>query len=167
MKLSSFEAIVEALHRKGVRYLVAGGLAVVAHGYLRLTKDVDLLVQLTAENVAAAFAALAELGYRPRQPVDAAGFADPAQRRRWIEEKAMVVLAFFSDRYRDTPVDVLVTEPLSFDEEYEQALVKELSPGLPVRFLRREPLIRLKREAARPQDLTDIDQLNLLAEGAE
>jgi hypothetical protein len=42
VKLSSFEAIVEALHRRGVRYLVAGGLAVVAHGYLRLTKDVDL-----------------------------------------------------------------------------------------------------------------------------
>lgn len=46
MKLSSVEAIVGALEKAGVRYLVAGGLAVVAHGYLRFTKDIDLVVQL-------------------------------------------------------------------------------------------------------------------------
>ena len=31
----------------GVRYLVAGGRAVHAHGYLRFTRDVDLAVVLT------------------------------------------------------------------------------------------------------------------------
>ena len=29
-----------------MRYLVAGGLAVNAHGYLRLTRDVDIVLQL-------------------------------------------------------------------------------------------------------------------------
>lgn len=38
MKLASFEAIVRALKDANVRYLVAGGLAVKAHGYLRITK---------------------------------------------------------------------------------------------------------------------------------
>lgn len=163
---SSFETIIESLDRRQVRFLVAGGLAVVAHGYLRLTQDVDLLIELTALNLVRAFEALSELDYRPRQPVDAKAFADPVQRRRWIEEKGMMVLAFFSDLHRETPVDVFVTEPVDFDEEYETALVKELAPGRPVRFLRRETLIRLKREAGRPQDLADIDQLELLAEDA-
>jgi hypothetical protein len=40
--LQSFEALRQALHRAGVRYLVAGGLAVAAHGYLRFTKGVDI-----------------------------------------------------------------------------------------------------------------------------
>lgn len=35
MRLSSFEAIIGALHGAEVRYLIAGGLAAVgAHGYL-------------------------------------------------------------------------------------------------------------------------------------
>jgi hypothetical protein len=41
MKLASVEALVAALEEAGVRYLVAGGLAVNAHGYLRFTHDVD------------------------------------------------------------------------------------------------------------------------------
>lgn len=43
MKLAGFEAIATALDDAGVRYLVAGGLAVNAHGYLRFTKDVENL----------------------------------------------------------------------------------------------------------------------------
>jgi len=37
----------------GVRFLVAGGLAVNAHGYVRFTKDADLVIDLTAENIRA------------------------------------------------------------------------------------------------------------------
>jgi hypothetical protein len=36
------------------------------------------------------------------------------------------VLNFWCDRHRDTPVDVFVTEPFNFDEEYGRALVKLL-----------------------------------------
>ena len=39
MKLASFEALVAALEAARVRYLVAGGLAVSAHGCLRYTRD--------------------------------------------------------------------------------------------------------------------------------
>ncbi|CUS36599.1 hypothetical protein [Candidatus Nitrospira nitrificans] len=46
MKLTSFEAIVRALNDAGIRYLVVGGLAVNAHGYLRFTKDADFVIQL-------------------------------------------------------------------------------------------------------------------------
>ena len=53
MKLATFDAICIALNDAGVRFLVAGGLAVNAHGYLRLTYDVDLVVQLDRENIQA------------------------------------------------------------------------------------------------------------------
>lgn len=75
-----------------------------------------------------------------------------------------MVLVFLSDQHRATPVDVFVNEPVDFEAEYERALVKELAPGRPVRFLRRETLIRLKREAGRPHDLADVQQLELLGD---
>jgi hypothetical protein len=65
VKLTSFEAIVRALNGAGVRYLIAGGLAVNAHGYLRFTKDADFIIQLIPDNIARAFAALGTLGYTP------------------------------------------------------------------------------------------------------
>ena len=88
MKLASFEAIVRSFDEAGVRYLVAGGLAVNAHGYMRLTKDVDLVLDLRPDNVKRALHALDGLGYRPTVPVAAAQFADPEQRWRWMKEAA-------------------------------------------------------------------------------
>ena len=38
MKLSSFEALAATLETAGVRYLIAGGLAVAAHGYVFVTE---------------------------------------------------------------------------------------------------------------------------------
>ena len=80
MKLASFEAIVRALNEAGVRYLVAGGLAVNAHGYLRFTKDADFVIELIPDNITRVFAALAPLGYTPPAPITAEQFADRATR---------------------------------------------------------------------------------------
>ena len=55
MKLATFEEIVKALNKNGVRYLVVGGMAVVAHGYGRLTYDLDLVIKLTKENIITGF----------------------------------------------------------------------------------------------------------------
>ena len=42
------------------------------------------------------------------------------------------------------------------------AQVEQLAPGVPVRILRLETLVRLKQEAGRPQDLADIAELRLI-----
>lgn len=83
MKLESVKAIVEALNVAGVRYLIAGGLAVIAHGYLRFTKDMDIVVQLIPDNIKRAFDALGRLGYRPTVPVTGEQFADAGNRELW------------------------------------------------------------------------------------
>ena len=160
MKLASFEAVIRAFEQAGVRYLVAGGLAVNAHGLLRFTKDVDLVVQLLPENVERAFRALGKLGYRPMVPITAAQFADAHQRETWIREKGMQVLQFWSDAHRETPVDLFVTEPFAFDQEYERALIKPLGPTA-VRFVTIPTLIRMKEIAGRPQDRIDIEHLRM------
>jgi hypothetical protein len=161
MRLESVEAIVGALNRAGVRYIVAGGLAVIAHGYLRFTKDVDLVIQLRPENIKRAFEAFAALGYRPVVPVTGEQFADAETRERWIREKGMTVLQLWSDDHRETPIDLFVSEPFDFDTEYEEALRKSLFGRLEVRVVSIPTLIAMKEAAGRPEDKIDVEHLRM------
>ena len=164
MKLASFEAIVRVFEEAGLRYLVAGGLAVNAHGYLRFTKDVDFVVQLIPGNIERAFAALRTLGYRPTVPITAEQFADAALRESWIKDKGMQVLQFWSDQHLETPIDVFVIEPFPFEEEYQRSLIKPLHGTIQVRFVSIPTLIRMKEVAGRPQDRIDIEHLRMRLE---
>jgi hypothetical protein len=51
MMIGEIEAVLDALNRAQARYLVVGGVAVVLHGYLRTTADLDLVLHLTPDNV--------------------------------------------------------------------------------------------------------------------
>ncbi len=161
MELRSFEAIMNALNESAVRFLLVGGMAVVAHGHGRLTHDVDLVIQLDRENVLRAFAAFSRLGYQPRVPVTAEAFAEPANRRLWIQEKGMTVLNLYSERYRGTPVDVFVEEPFDFDEAHARAHIAEVE-GVPFRYVDIATLIHMKEMAGRPVDLDDVRHLRML-----
>jgi len=44
MNANSFLMIADALNNASVRFLVVGGLAVGAHGHVRYTNDVDLVI---------------------------------------------------------------------------------------------------------------------------
>lgn len=150
---------MKALNDAGARYIVVGGLAVNAHGYQRLTHDVDFVIQLQPENIRAAFSALEPLGYRPTVPVSGEQFADADQRQSWIEDKGMRVLNLYSDQHRDTPLDLFVSEPFDFEREYAQAMRAEITPGLEARFANIPALIKMKEEAGRERDHDDIQHL--------
>jgi hypothetical protein len=51
--------IVETLDRGAVEYALCGGMAVAVHGYVRATKDIDLLIR--AEDLDVAERVLAEV----------------------------------------------------------------------------------------------------------
>lgn len=161
MRLASFEAIIGALHGAEVRYLIAGGLAVGAHGYLRSTRDVDLVGRLVAENVERMFAALQGLGYRAMASLTPGQFADAAWRERWMKDNGVPVLAFRSDRHPETPVKVFAAEPFAFEDEYRRSLVKPLHESIAVRFVCIETLIRMKEASGRLADRADAEQLRL------
>jgi len=164
MKLHSIEAVVRALNEAGIRYLIAGGLAVNAHGYPRLTRDIDLVLALDSDNILRAFEALKNVDYLPVVPVTALQFADAATRKQWIEEKGTKVLGFFSDGHRETPLGVFVYEPFDFDVEFATSFKDELRPGLEVRFVSIPTLIDMKEVANRPKDIDDIQHLRWILE---
>jgi hypothetical protein len=163
MEMSGAEAVFGALNRSGVAYLVVGGLAVNAHGYVRMTMDIDLVIALDPENILKALRALAAEGFRPAVPVTPEQVADPANRKLWREEKDMRVLKLWSDTYRLTPVDIFIYEPFDFDMENARALHLDLGEGLRVPIVSLEALLEMKREAGRPQDLADMDALREVA----
>lgn len=164
MKLASIITIVQALENAGVRFLVAGGVAVNLHGYARLTHDLDLVIELSPENARTAMRALAALGYRPQVPVAIEAFADPEQRREWIERKHMEVFSLASDEHPWTSVDVFVTEPFAFDDEYRRADRYAIDNGLEIRAVTPDTLIAMKRVADRERDRDDIVHLQWIIE---
>jgi hypothetical protein len=91
MEQRSLQEIFTALNQASVNYLVVGGLAVVAHGYMRTTADLDLVIGLEPANIKAGLQALMDIGYRMAIPVTIEQFADPVLRERWRAEKGMMV----------------------------------------------------------------------------
>lgn len=164
VKANAVIRVLEALSTAGVRFIVAGGLAVNVHGVIRLTHDIDLVVQLKRENIEKAFASLQGAGYRPSVPVVWESFADPDTRQRWIDEKAMKVLNFWSDTNWDTPVDVFVIEPFDFENEYEAAVKRSFAGMESIRFVSLPTLLEMKKAAGRAKDLSDIAELRLIAD---
>lgn len=157
--VDAIEAIGRELAADRVRYLVVGGLALHAYGGDRLTYDIDLVIQLEPDNLVRAFEALARATYRPLVPVQPSQLADSLHRERLIREKGMILLNFWSDRFRETRLDVFVAEPFDFNTEYEHALCDELAPGINLRYPRIDTLIEMKKLAGRPKDLQDVEFL--------
>lgn len=60
-ELEDLLALCRSLNEHRVRYLLIGGFAVILHGYVRATKDIDLLVDASPENVRGLKAAMAFL----------------------------------------------------------------------------------------------------------
>lgn len=162
MKKTGFEAIVRALNDAQVPFITVGGVAVVHHGYGRATQDVDLVIRMEEQIILRAFHALGVIGYRPVVPITGDQFAKPAMREQWGREKGMKVLRFWSDQHPQTPLDIFIFEPFEFENELKKSDLRESGPGLQARIVSLDTLLAMKRSAGRPQDIADIDELNLL-----
>jgi len=157
------ERTLSALEEAQVRYLVVGGVAVVLHGHLRVTADLDLVVQLTPDNVERAIRALQGLGYRPRAPVAASQFARAEVREEWIRDKGLTVFSLWSPEHPGFEVDLFVQEPFDFDAVYDRAVRVELDSCMAT-VISRSDLIVLKEATGRPRDQEDVAALRALGE---
>lgn len=158
MEVRSIKAVIKALNDAHVKYLIVGGVAVVAHGYERFTRDLDLVIGLEPGNIRRGLHSLLAIGYALKIPVTPEQFADAKLREEWRREKNMIVLQLWSDEHKRTPIDVFVYEPFDFAKEYNRAeqlsVEDQMAP-----IVSRETLIKLKKAAGRAQDLADIEKL--------
>lgn len=150
--------IFAALDEAQVDYVVVGGLAVILHGYLRATADLDLALGLSGDNPARGMQALAGIGLQPRLPVPLEDFADAAKRDDWRRSRNMQVFPLWDPANPLRSVDVFIEEPIDFRSLLAAAIDKDLD-GVSVKVACIPHLIEMKQRAGRPRDLDDIAKL--------
>ena len=138
--------------------MVVGGVATVLHGHVRLTANVDLIIDLEEKAAARAVRTLTEYGLKPRAPVSPRDFADSRIRGIWIQEKGMQVFSLFKPDGPLLSVDVFMDHPIEFESFYGRSEECDIG-SCPVRIASIQDLIQLKRLANRSQDREDIAKL--------
>jgi predicted nucleotidyltransferase len=153
-----FLDIFQKLNEKKLDYVVIGGVALVMHGVVRLTADLDLMVDMEQGNLQKLIDAMAELGYRARIPEPPAALLDPEKRRTWHEEKNMEVFSFYDPAKPLALLDVMIHELIAYPRIKRNAVIMAVGPvRIPVASI--DDLIALKKISGRPQDLEDIKAL--------
>ena len=82
----SFEKLLVLLAEGKVDFVLVGGVAVTLHGYVRLTEDLDILIDGSADNVSRLLATLANYGEGFARELSLADFTPEEGALRIIEE---------------------------------------------------------------------------------
>lgn len=150
------QGLFEQLAQAGVDYIVIGGVAVGFHGYVRATKDLDVVPDPDRQNLER----LVELLRSLDAELDGAGDFDAAELPDPLSVEALAMGGNW----------VLQTSLGRFDIMQwlgDAPLWEMLSPsaievqigGVPIKVVAYDDLVELKRLAARPSDLEDLESL--------
>ena len=141
---SDFVELLSLLQRFRVRYLLIGGYAVMYYAEPRYTKDIDLFVDRSSDNVTEFAKCMEAFGF----PLTA------AQVEQFSQPNAMIAIGIPPGR-----IDFLNTVlGLEFKECWPRAQEADFH-GVMVNVISREDLIRAKKAVGRPQDLIDLEKL--------
>jgi predicted nucleotidyltransferase len=154
----AFEKVFRLLTEHDIRFVIVGGIAVILHGSPRLTADLDIIIDLEPANAAEAIRVLQREGFIADIPVDIREFADEDVRRSWITEKNMKALSLHDREMPPTVIDILADSPIAFDDLYRRSKLVSLNE-MTLRIASIPDLIVLKRLSGRPEDLSDIAEL--------
>lgn len=149
---SDFKDLLSLFEKHRVRYLIAGGYAVIRYTEPRYTKDLDVVVGSAVGETERVAAAMAEFGFPMTQ----------SQIERFRQPNQMIVIGRPPSR-----IDIL-NELIGVD--FEEAWKRRESvqiEGLTVSFVSLADLIEAKRAADRPQDRLDLAKLERAAENGQ
>lgn len=141
---SDFKDLLQLFAKHEVRYLVVGGYAAMHYSQPRFTKDLDLWLEPTVPNASRVMAAFREFGM-PLIDVTPDDFAQESF--QYMIGRAPVLFDFLTS----LPELRFVT--------YWENRVTDTEEGFPVHFLGLNELIQAKKQAGRPQDLADLDEI--------
>jgi len=145
--LSDFGRILADLNGAGARYVVIGDIALIRHGVVRATKDVDVMLAPDPDSLAAMRTLVAE--WHATRP-DGSPIAD----EELVTGRAI---------HLATPHGLLDTlpeqaPPLTFEEIASRAETRQVD-GTPADICALADLVALKRLAGRPRDEVDLADL--------
>lgn len=136
---SDFLEVCRSLNAHGAKYVVVGGMAVLHHGYLRATEDIDLLVDASRENIEKVRRALEILPDKAIREMDAGD----------LERYTVVRIA------DAIIVDLMLkTAGISYQEAYDEIEWAEIE-GVRIPFASVALLYRMK-QTGREKDRLDL-----------
>jgi len=147
--------VAAALDDAKVPYALVGGYAVALHGVVRGTVDIDVVLRFRQQHFERADAAFRSIGLTPRLPVSAEDVF--RFREEYIANRNLMAWTFVNPTDPSEIVDIILTHDLS-----EMKTKRVLVQGRAIKIAALDDLIRMKREAGRPQDLEDVRALRTL-----
>jgi hypothetical protein len=147
---SDIQDFLFVLSKYQVRYVIVGGEAVIYHGHVRLTGDVDIFFESNPDNVKRVFSALNEFWESDIPGLDN------------MDEllETGVILQFGVPPNR---IDLINrVDNVSFDDAWKGKVSEKMTvkdQAVPVYYLGLEQLINNKEALKRPKDLEDLKYL--------
>ncbi|HET6631166.1 MAG TPA: nucleotidyltransferase [Rhodanobacteraceae bacterium] len=139
--IQDLKEFIRLLEEHDVRYLLVGGVAVNALGFVRMTEDVDFWLERSEANADRALAMLREFGFGE--------FA----REELLDQDAVLMLGRPPNR-----IDLLTgISARDFADCYERRVYGTIG-GVRVPIISLDDLLINKRACGRPKDLADIDE---------
>jgi hypothetical protein len=139
-----FKRLLFALASNRVEYLVVGGYAVIYHGYVRTTGDLDIWVALNPDNAAKLEATIRSLGFNP-----------PGLKADWFLRKGSVLRIGQEPLRFDIINDI---DGVAFADCYQRRKTIDVD-GVEVSVIGLADLKANKRASGRNKDLADLDYL--------
>jgi hypothetical protein len=152
--------LVRALSAAGVDFIIIGGFAVISHGVVRVTKDLDVVPGPALSNLDRLARCLRDLGVKqlgvgefdesemPFDPTRAEDLAQGGNFRLETPHGILDVMQWVAGIDADHAYPLLSGEAVSAEVD-----------GVPVRISSLRQLRAMKQAAGRPQDLRDLADL--------
>lgn len=156
----AIDRLVGALNHHDVRFIIIDGMAVAAHGFVRATKDLDIVPASDRANLVRLAAALRQVSAEiygtgdfdasefPYDPLDPDDLAAGGNFVLQTDAGRLDVMQWIPGIDADVAYDRLSSGAIDAD-----------ILGHPVRVCSLEDLCVMKRTAGRPQDLEDLRHL--------
>jgi uncharacterized protein (DUF302 family) len=156
-----YEEVLRAFQREKVKYVIVGGMAFNLLGGYRNTLDMDILAEMSDENLTKIVYILKQSGYRVKLPVDPMKLANKKIRESWIKDKHMKAFNFYKGENSFEEVDIIIDSPVDFAEAAKDMIKKKID-DLTIPVISIGKLIEMKKKSKRDKDLLDIKELNLI-----
>jgi hypothetical protein len=138
-----FKEFVVLLNKNNVRYIVIGGYAVVYHGYVRSTNDIDIWIDLGNDNIKNVLKTLDDFGFSSLN----------------IKEIDFSPNQIIQLGYPPNRID-LITTPAGIDfETCYQTKEQLIIDNITINIIDLKNLIKTKKASNRTRDLADIEEL--------
>ena len=152
----NFKKIIQTLKTYNLQFLIIGGHAVIQHGYIRTTEDIDIVFMRNSESEKNLLSSLKTL--------DACWISSEIDPTTKLEKLIPVDISYIKNNHlmmlhtKFGYLDIFDYLP-SFPEEKLDGIFRRSTISNDVCYIGLEDLIRMKKASGRPKDLNDIMEL--------